>query len=220
MLHFINGELNTEVWMLCSWRVWKTLSKKIVGSKRGMANRRWRLKFCKKLFQKNWGFGLCFLHLRNVQGFSWNHKRVYRIYKELELNIRIKPKKRIVRERPKPLAQSVSKNLLWSMDLMHYQLINGRHFKLFNGIDDFNRGGLGIEVDFLLPAQRVICSLDQIIKWRGKPKAIRCDNGPEYISNELQIWALVVLLLCKNWERQHSFYFWALLKMGGLHFIP
>ena len=45
--------------------------------------------------QKNWGFGLCFLYLRNVKGFKWNHKRVYRIYKELELNMRIKPKKRI-----------------------------------------------------------------------------------------------------------------------------
>ena len=47
--------------------------------------------------QRNWGFGLCFLHLRNVKGFQWNHKRVYRIYRALELNLRIKPKKRLVR---------------------------------------------------------------------------------------------------------------------------
>lgn len=53
--------------------------------------------------QRNWGFGLCFLYLRNVKGFGWNHKRVYRIYRELELNLRIKPKKRLVRERPEPL---------------------------------------------------------------------------------------------------------------------
>ena len=46
--------------------------------------------------QRNWGFGLCFLHLRNVRGFPWNHKRVYRIYRELELHLRIKPKKRLV----------------------------------------------------------------------------------------------------------------------------
>ena len=44
---------------------------------------------------KRWGFGLCFLYLRNVKGYSWNHKRVYRIYRELELNLRIKPKRRI-----------------------------------------------------------------------------------------------------------------------------
>ena len=42
---------------------------------------------------KRWGFGLCFLHLRNVKGFGWNHKRVYRIYRELELNLRIKPRR-------------------------------------------------------------------------------------------------------------------------------
>lgn len=53
--------------------------------------------------QRNWGFGLCFLYLRNVKGFGWNHKRVYRIYCELELNMRIKPKKRITREKPEPL---------------------------------------------------------------------------------------------------------------------
>lgn len=51
-------------------------------------------------WQRNWGFGLCFCYLRNVKGFSWNHKQVYRIYRELELNLRIKPKKRIVREKP------------------------------------------------------------------------------------------------------------------------
>ena len=47
--------------------------------------------------QRNWGFGLCFLYLRNVKGYRWNHKRVYRIDRELELNLRIKPRKRIVR---------------------------------------------------------------------------------------------------------------------------
>ena len=44
---------------------------------------------------RNWGFGLCFLYLRNVRGFKWNHKRVYRIYRELELNLRIRPRKRL-----------------------------------------------------------------------------------------------------------------------------
>lgn len=42
--------------------------------------------------QRNWGFGMCYYFLRNVKGFGWNHKRVYRIYRELELNLRIKPK--------------------------------------------------------------------------------------------------------------------------------
>ena len=139
--------------------------------------------------QKNWGFGLCFLHLRNVKGHGWNHKRVYRIYRELELNLRIKPRKRLVRERPQPLAVPEAINQMWSMDFMHDQLSDGRNFRLFNVLDDFNREGLGIEVDLSLPAARVIRSLDRIIEWRGKPSAIRCDNGPEYISSALQQWA-------------------------------
>lgn len=49
--------------------------------------------------QKTWGFGLCFLYLRNIKGFGWNHKRIYRIYKELALNMRIKSKKRLLREK-------------------------------------------------------------------------------------------------------------------------
>ena len=47
-------------------------------------------------WQRSWGFGLCFLHLRNVRGFVWNHKRVYRIYRQLELNLRIKPRRRLI----------------------------------------------------------------------------------------------------------------------------
>lgn len=139
--------------------------------------------------QRNWGFGLCFLYLRNVKGFGWNHKRVYRIYRELELNMRIKPKKRLVREKPEPLAEPRGINEVWSMDFMHDQLSDGRSIRLFNVIDDFNREGLNIEVDFSLPSERVIRSLEQIIAWRGKPGRIRCDNGPEYISASLATWA-------------------------------
>jgi putative transposase len=57
---------------------------------------------------------------------------------------------------------------------------------LFNVLDDFNREGLGIEADFSLPVIRVIRALDQIIEWRGKPDRLRCDNGPEFISQAIR----------------------------------
>ena len=139
--------------------------------------------------QRNWGFGLCYLYLRNVKGFRWNHKRVYRIYRSLELNLRIKPKKRLIREPPEPLAVPEAVNQRWSMDFMHDQLSDGRPYRLFNVIDDYNREGLIIDADFSLPADRVIRSLEQLIEWRGKPEAIRCDNGPEYVSYKLIAWA-------------------------------
>jgi putative transposase len=138
---------------------------------------------------RSWGFGLCYLYLRNVKGFKWNHKRVYRIYKELELNLRIKPRKRLVREKPEALTVPLAINQVWSMDFMHDQLEDGRTFRLFNVIDDFNREAIGMEVDFSLPSERVIRELKQIISWRGKPAVIRCDNGPEYISAAIQTWA-------------------------------
>ncbi len=138
---------------------------------------------------RNWGFGLYYLYLRNVKEFCWNHKRIYRIYRGLELNLRIKPKKRMVRERPATLTVPETINQIWSMDFMDDQLSDGRCIRLFNVIDDFNREALGIDVDFSLPSERVICSLEQIISWRGCPGVIRCDNGPEYISAALQGWA-------------------------------
>ena len=87
------------------------------------------------------------------------------------------------------MAVPESPNKTWSMDFMAYRLGDGRAFRLLNVLDDFNREGLGIEVDFSLPAERVIRSLDRIIEWRGQPGTIRVDNSPEYISGKLLLWA-------------------------------
>ena len=109
--------------------------------------------------------------------------------------MRIKPRKRLVLEKPKPLALPQVINQVWSRDFMHDKLEDGRNLRLFNVIDDFNREALGIEVDFSLPSERVIRALKQIISWRGKPQVIRCadlefcHNGPENISGTIQNWA-------------------------------
>ncbi len=73
---------------------------------------------------------------------------------------------------------------------MPLHLTNGRAFRLFNVIDDYNGEALTVEIDFSLPAKRVIRSLNQLIECRGKPVQVRCecDNGPEYISNALKDW--------------------------------
>lgn len=134
---------------------------------------------------KRWGFGLCFMNLRNEKGFPWNHKRVYRIYRALELNLRIKPKRRIKRDKPDALSVPMAINQTWSMDFMSDSLADGRSIHTFNVIDDYNREGLSIEVDFSLPADRVIRALERVIEWRGKPESLRCDNGPEYVSQRL-----------------------------------
>jgi putative transposase len=139
--------------------------------------------------RKNWGFALCYLYLRNIKGFKWNHKRVRRIYCELELNLRIKPRKRLKRECPEPLSVPDRPKQVWSMGFMSDQLWNGKSFRTLNILDDFNREGLAINVDFSLPAARVVRNLSQVIAWRRKSAMIRVDNGPEYVNGKLIEWA-------------------------------
>ena len=85
-------------------------------------------------------------------------------------------------------AEIVAENAVVA-DWLVRQLAVGRSVGLLNVIDDDNREGLGIEVDFSLPSERVIWSLDSIIEWRDKPQVIGCDNGPEYISAVTLAWA-------------------------------
>ncbi len=113
--------------------------------------------------QRNWGFGPCCLCLRNVKGFRCNHKRVWRGYREFELNRRVEPKRRIVRDKPAPLAVPDTIDRTWPMDFMHERLGTGGTYRLLHIIDDFSRQGLAIEADFSLPSERVIRVLDQLM---------------------------------------------------------
>jgi len=72
------------------------------------------------------------------------------------------------------------------MDFMSDTLVNGRKFRTLNIIDDCNREVLAIEIDMSLSSRRVIRTLEQVIDWRGKPKVIRVDNGPEYTSKDFE----------------------------------
>lgn len=159
------------------YRAIKTDDAEIIQQLKWIAERnpRWG---CKKMVQ----------YLRN-QGSTWNHKRVRRLYCEMRLNIRVKPKKRLPVREPKPLAAPAAANLSWSLDFMSDSLSSGRTFRTLNLIDDFNREGLWIEVDTSIPAERVVRVLDMLALWRGYPAQLRIDNGPELISRRLAEWA-------------------------------
>jgi putative transposase len=141
--------------------------------------------------QPSWGFKKMYAYLRNQEGISWNHKRVYRVYCEMKLNLRVKSKKRLPSRAPKTLEEPQAANISWSLDFMSDSLSNGRTFRTLNIIDDYNREVLWIEIDTSLPSERVVRTLDMIASWRGYPKQIRLDNGPELISRKMAQWAKV-----------------------------
>ena len=133
------------------------------------------------------GFWKCYYRLRR-KGYDCNHKKLYRVYTMLRLNVRRKAKRRVPQRIKEPLLVPATINQGWSMDFMCDSLVDGRRFRLLNIIDDYNRESLAIEIDTSLPALRVIRTLQRLIEIRTKPQVIRVDNGPEFISDKLQQW--------------------------------
>ncbi len=109
------------------------------------------------------GFWKCYYRLRR-KGINCNHKRLYRVYTMLHLNVRRRVKRRIPQRIKQPLLVPETINQVWSMDFMCDSLVDGRRFRLLNIIDDYNRESLRIEVDTSLPSLRVIRVLQQIIE--------------------------------------------------------
>ena len=133
------------------------------------------------------GFWQAYHRIRRT-GEIINHKKLYRIYTAMKLNLRRKSKKRLPARVKRELFQPEAMNEVWSIDFMSDSLWNGRKIRLLNVIDDYNREILWIETDTSLPTHRVIRTLEALKDSRGLPKMIRVDNGPEFISSKLSLW--------------------------------
>lgn len=123
------------------------------------------------------------------EGWQINHKRVYRLYKEEGLSLRLKSKKKRTSQPRIPTPVPTAPNGVWSMDFMADRLSDGRQFRLLTLVDNFSRESPQIEVDFSLTGKRVVEVLERL-KWtRGLPQAIKVDNGSEFISKAVDFWA-------------------------------
>jgi len=121
------------------------------------------------------------------RGWKMNHKRLYRLYREEHLAVRRLKRKRLVRPAA-PVAELTRANQEWAMDFVMDGLATGRALRALTAVDEYTRECLAIEVDSCLSSRRVTRVLEWVIQQRGKPEAVRCDNGPEFTSRHFLAW--------------------------------
>lgn len=135
-------------------------------------------------------FGYRRLHaLVRREGVQANHKRIYRLYSDAGLSVRRRKKRHGVAVERQALELPSAPNQVWSMDFVSDALASGRRIKILTIVDDFSKEAIDLAVDFGISGHYVTRVLDQAARFRGYPKAIRTDQGPEFTGKALDQWA-------------------------------
>lgn len=147
----------------------------------------------KKVRQSNpaWGFRLIFAYLKN-KGEKVGKKRAHRLYKQAHLSLHRNPKKPRLKRVFQELLPPKGINEGWAMDFMSEWVIgaNQQSVRIINVADECSRKDLWVEAAHNITAAKLVETLDKVGEIRGGwPRYIRCDNGPEFISQVLKIWA-------------------------------
>ena len=120
---------------------------------------------------------------------QWNHKRIYRVYTAMKLNLRRAARRRLPKRERAPLYVPGLPDMVWSADFMADALACGRRFRTFNVVDDFNREAMHIEVDTSINSGRLVRIFEQLRGIHGLPRVLRTDNGPEFLGEAFLQWA-------------------------------
>lgn len=135
-------------------------------------------------------FGYRRIHVLLVrEGWPINHKRVYRLYRELGLHGRPRGKRKRASALRVPLPAPTRINEHWSMDFVSDQLADGRRFRVLTVVDNLSREAIVLEADFSLSGKKVARALERVSKQRPMPHVIRVDNGSEFAGRALDAWA-------------------------------
>jgi len=134
------------------------------------------------------GFWKCRKLLRR-QGRPWNHKRIYRVYKLMRLHLHRPAKRRLPKRLRVPLYVPQTPDTVWSADFVSDALADGRRFRTFNVVDDFNREAMHIEVDTSITSGRLVRIFRRLKQQHGLPQVLRTDNGPEFLGETFTSWA-------------------------------
>lgn len=135
-----------------------------------------------------WGCPRIYAIVRR-EGFKDNYKRVERLYAQMGLSIRKRPKKKLRDHLRLVLPEPQKPNDIWSMDFVTERLFDQRRFRCFNIVDDFTRENIVMHPDRSIKSDKLIRIFERLKLTRGLPKMIVCDNGPEFISQNLDMWA-------------------------------
>jgi putative transposase len=125
--------------------------------------------------------------IQRING-SISSSKIRRIYEQKGFALMKRHKRRLRNNPPNPATVPLAANVEWAIDFMHDSLVNGRQIRSLNILDPFNRQCKGVFIYHSIPAIRVIECLERAIEVYGKPKFIRSDNGPEFISKQFQKW--------------------------------
>ena len=124
------------------------------------------------------------------EGYRVNHKRIYRLYREEGLAIRPRAPRRRRACRYREARPAVgAANEVWAMDFVSDALASGQRFRVLTVVDCHTREALAVLPRVRFPAGRVVDTLDRLVRERGRPQSIRCDNGPEFAGRLLDQWA-------------------------------
>ena len=138
--------------------------------------------------RKRWGYRRLHYLLRR-EGFLINHKRTERLYRDENLMLRVKRRRKTAADTRVTPPKPEHRNQCWAMDFMSDNLYNGRRFRGLNVLDSYNRDYLGFEVNTSINGNRVCHVLERIAWFKGIPEMITVDNGPEFIGKALDAWA-------------------------------
>jgi putative transposase len=123
-------------------------------------------------------------------GWSVNPKRIYRLYKEMNLQLRNKlPKRRVKAKLRSDRTAATRFNHVWAMDFVHDQLATGRKIRVLTVVDTFSRFSPVVDARFSYKGEDVVQTLERTCRQVGYPAVIRVDNGSEFISRDLDMWA-------------------------------
>lgn len=124
------------------------------------------------------------------EGWHVNQKRIRRIYNELGLQLRNKtPKRRVKAKLREDRAPATRPNDVWAMDFVHDQLATGRKIRVLTVVDTFSRFSPAADPRFSYRAEDVVVTLERVCAKLGYPKTIRVDQGSEFVSRDLDLWA-------------------------------